>query len=117
MVAKTKRTKRKIAKILRRADATGTGKGEAEQMLADLLATQAAATAQLDEIGRRVDTVYRNATQAYGAVAKQRDIAATVERGRLDQIRADLHFKASQETDPDMRRFYLSQAENPDALN
>jgi len=117
VVAKTKRTKRKIAKMLRKSDALELAKGEAEQMLAHLLETQAAAIAQVDDLSRRVDIVYTNATRAYGAVAKQRDIAASVERGRLDQIRADLHFKASQTTDPDLRRFYLSQAENPDAVN
>jgi hypothetical protein len=117
IVAKTKRTKRKIAKMRRRADEVEVTKGEAEQMLANLLESQAAGLAQLDQLSARVETVYRNAERAYGAVAKQRDIEATVERGRLDQIRADLHFKASQETDPDIRRFYLSQAENPNAVN
>ena len=53
IVAKTKRTKKRIAKLRRKSDEMDLKKAEAEQMLADLLATQAAATAQLDEITRR----------------------------------------------------------------
>jgi hypothetical protein len=110
LVAKTKRTKRKVAKMRRQADAMELAKREAEQMLADLLTTQAAATAQLDDIARRVDVVYTNAQRAFGGVAQQREAQAIAERARQDQRRADWTFKASQTSDPILKRAYLDRA-------
>ena len=58
VVAETEKNRRKIKKLRRKADEVNLRKAEAEQMLADVLATQAAATAHLDELARRVDVVY-----------------------------------------------------------
>ena len=110
VVAGTKRNKRKIAKLRRKSDAMEVAKGEAEQMLADLLATQAASTAQLDQLSARVETVYRNAERAYGAVAKQQDARAIAAQAREDQIRADYALAANQTRDPDIRAYYLAKA-------
>ncbi len=110
IVAETKRNKRKLAKLRRKSDAMELAKGQAEQMLADLLATQAAATAQLDDIARRVDIVYTNAEKSYGAVTRQRNVQRTAELAREDQIRADWAYKASQTNDPILKQAYLDRS-------
>ena len=67
VVAKSKRVKKKTAKLRKQADQLDLRRTEADQLLANVLAEQAATTAYLEELDRRVNVVYANAERAYGS--------------------------------------------------